>query len=66
MRSFCEIKAPCYFILFVFFSDKKYVKKRKESDIYLATFHRHHWSAQMTMKKDNLMELSASTVAFIS
>ena len=42
------------------------LKRRKESDTYLATFRRHRWSAQMTMKKDNLLELSASTVAFIS
>ena len=38
------------------------LKRRKESDTYLATFHRHRWSAQMKMKKDNLLELSASTV----
>jgi hypothetical protein len=41
------------------------LKRRKESDAYLATFHRYRWSAQMTMKKDNLLELSARTVAFI-
>ena len=29
-------------------------------------FRRHCWTAQMTMKKDNLLKLSASTVAFIS
>jgi hypothetical protein len=45
---------------------KNMLKRRKESDIYLATFCRHRWSAQMTMNKDNLLELSASTVAFIS
>ena len=42
------------------------LKRRKESDTYLATFRRHRWSAQMIMKNDNLLELSASTVAFIS
>ena len=41
------------------------LKGRKQSDTYLATIRRHHWSAQMTMKK-NQMELSASTVTFIS
>jgi hypothetical protein len=33
---------------------KNMLKIRKESDTYLATFHRYHWSAQMTIKKDNL------------
>ena len=42
------------------------LKRRSENDTYLAAFRRHHWSAQLTMKKDNLLELSASTVAFIS
>ena len=42
------------------------LKRRKESDTYLDTFRRHCWSAQMTMEKDNLWELSASIVAFIS
>ena len=42
------------------------LKRRKESDTYLATFCRHPWSAEMMMKKDNLLELYASTVAFIS
>ena len=45
---------------------KNMLKRRKKSDTYLATFHRHHWSAQMTMRKDNLLELSASTATFIS
>ena len=41
----------------------KYVnKKERESDTYLATVSRHHWSRQITMK----IALSASTVAFIS
>jgi hypothetical protein len=39
------------------------LKRRKESDTNLATFCRHCWSAQMMMKKDNLLELSATTVA---
>ena len=39
------------------------LKGRKLSDTYLATIRRHRWSAQMMMKKDNLLELSASTVA---
>ena len=43
------------------------LKERKYSDTYLATIGRHRWrSAQMTTKKDNKLELSASTVAFIS
>ena len=42
------------------------LERRKESITYLATFRRHRWNEQMTMKKDNLLELSASTVAFIS
>ena len=36
------------------------LKRRKESDTYLATFRRHCWNAQMTMKKDNLLELSSA------
>ena len=35
------------------------LKRRKESDTYLATIGRHRWSAQMRMKKDSLLELSA-------
>ena len=35
------------------------LKSRKESGTYLATDSRHRWSAQMTMKKDNLLALSA-------
>ena len=42
------------------------LKGRKSSDTYLATIRRHRWSVQMTMKKDNKLELSASTVAFVS
>ena len=42
------------------------LKRRKESDTYLTTFRGHRWSAQMTMKKHNLLELSASTVTLIS
>ena len=42
------------------------LKRRKENDTYHATFRRHRWSAQMTMKKDDKFELLASTVAFIS
>jgi hypothetical protein len=40
---------------------KNMLKRRKESDTYLATVCR-----QITMKIDKLLELSASTVAFIS
>ena len=32
---------------------KKYVKKKEQSDTYLATDSRHCWSAQMMMKNDN-------------
>jgi hypothetical protein len=42
------------------------LKGRKLRDTYLATIRRHRWNAQMTMKEDNKLELSASTVAFIS
>ena len=42
------------------------LKRRKESDTYLTTAYRHRWSRQITMKVDKLLELSASTVAFIS
>ena len=43
---------------------KNMLQRGKQSDSYLATFHRHRWSAQMTMKKGNKLELSASTVTF--
>ena len=42
------------------------LKGRKKSDTYLDSISRHRWSAQMTMKNDDKLELSASTVAFIS
>ena len=42
------------------------LKRRKESDTYLATIRRHRWSRQITMKIDKILELLASTVAFIS
>jgi hypothetical protein len=42
------------------------LKRRKESDIYLAAVRRHRWSKQITMKIDKILELSASTVAFFS
>ena len=45
---------------------KNMLKGRKYSNTYLATICRHRWSAQMMMKKYNKLELSASTVAFIS
>ena len=35
---------------------KNILKRRKGDDTYLATFRRHRWSAQMTVKKDNLLE----------
>ena len=53
-------------IFFIHLLIKIMLKGRKYSDTYLATICKHHWSAQMTMKKDNKVELSASTVAFIS
>ena len=46
--------------------DKKMLKRRKESDTYLATVCRCCWSIQITMKIDKLLELSASTVIFFS
>ena len=39
---------------------KDMLKGRKKSDTHLATIRRHRWSAQVTMKKDNKLELSAS------
>ena len=42
------------------------LKRRKDSDTYLATICRHRWSRQFTMKIDKILELSDSTVAFIS
>ena len=39
---------------------------RKEIDTYLATVSRRRWSREITMKIDKVLELSASTVAFIS
>ena len=39
------------------------LKRRKESDTYLDTSHRHCLSRQITMKIDKILELSASTVA---
>ena len=32
----------------------KIIIRRKESDIYLATVRRHHWSLQVTMKEDKM------------
>jgi hypothetical protein len=37
------------------------LKRRKESDTYLATICRHRWNAQMAMIKDNLLELMKAT-----
>ena len=45
---------------------KNILIRRKESDTYLATVSRHRWSLQTTMKNDEILQLSASTVAFIS
>ena len=45
---------------------KNMLKRRKESNTYLATIHRHSYSKQITMKIDKILELSACTVAFIS
>jgi hypothetical protein len=42
------------------------LKTMKKSDTYLAAVHRHRWSRQIMMKIDKILELSASTVAFIS
>ena len=39
------------------------LKRRKESDNYLAINRRHHWSRLITMKIDKILELSVSTVA---
>jgi hypothetical protein len=44
---------------------KNILKRKKESDTYLATVRRHRWSRQI-MKIDKILELSASPVAFIS
>jgi hypothetical protein len=45
---------------------KNMLKRRKESDTYLATIRRHHWSRLVTMKIDKILELSASTVCSVS
>ena len=42
------------------------LKRRKESDTYLATIRRHRWSRQIMMKIDKILELSANTMAFIN
>ena len=42
------------------------LKRRKECSTYLATARRHRWRLKMMMKIDKILELSASTVAFIS
>ena len=42
------------------------LKRRKESNTYLAIVCRYRWSRQITMKIDKIMELSANTVVFIS
>ena len=48
------------------FWDKKYMlKRRKDSDTYLATFRRHRWNAQMTMKKKKELIGAFSFVTFI-
>ena len=44
---------------------KNMLKRRKESDTYLATVRRHRWSRQIMTEIDKILELSASTVAFI-
>ena len=45
---------------------KNMLTRWKESDTYLATISRHHWSRQIMMKIDKILELPANTVAFIS
>ena len=45
---------------------KNMLKSRKESNTYLTIVCRHRWSRQIMMKVDKLLELSASTVVFIS
>ena len=42
------------------------LKWRKEHDTYLTHICKHRWSRQIMMKVDTFLELSASTVAFIS
>ena len=66
-RPFCySLVRTVLFYIPIFITIKSMLRRRKYSHTYLATFFRHRWNAQMTMKKDNLLELSASTVAFIS
>jgi hypothetical protein len=45
---------------------KNILIRRKESDTFLATVSRHRWGSKITMKNDEILYLSASTVAFIS
>ena len=42
---------------------KNMLKRRKESNTYLATIRRHCWNRQIMMKIDKILELSISTVA---
>ena len=42
---------------------KNILIRRKESDTYLATVSRNRWSSWITMKKDEILLLSASTAA---
>jgi hypothetical protein len=39
---------------------KNILKRRKESNTYLATICRYRWSTQITMKIDKLLELSSA------
>jgi hypothetical protein len=45
---------------------KNILIRRRESNTYLAIVSRHHCSSWITMKKDEILWLSARTVAFIS
>ena len=58
---FCDWHFKGLLILYLI---KNMLKRRKESNTYLATFHEHCWSSQITMRKDNYFELSASTLCY--
>ena len=56
----------CLSIEMLFSNNKNYFKRKEIERHYLATIRRLYWSAQMMMKKDNKLELSATTVTFIN
>ena len=66
--SFTALSQSQLMVMFLFHtvSTKNMLIWSQESDTYLTTVCRHRWSRQSTMKVDKLLELSASSAAFIS